>query len=205
MRRVLPTAIAMAVGIVVLADFFLDNFYLNILGRTFIDWVVILVAFAILLGLLNVLAFHLRRIGRREGGWINSIVLIIAALTMVGIGIASPQGPQAPGVRFLFHNLQMPLQASIFSLLAFYLATAAYRAFRVRNFESLLLVVGGLVVLVGQMPLARYIWEGFPLLKDWVLAVPATAGARGIIIGVGLGTMTVGLRVLMGLDRPYGE
>jgi len=75
----------------------------------------------------------------------------------------------------------------------------------VRNFESFLLVVACLVVLVGQAPLARYVWEQLPALKDWVLGVPSTAGARGILIGVALGSLATGVRVLVGFDRPYGE
>lgn len=205
MKRVLPTAIAMAVGFLVLVDFFFDNFYLNALGVTLINWVVIIAAFALILGFLNVLAFHLRKIIQRQEGWPYSIALLVVAGVVLFGGLASAQGYRAPLVRAVFDYVQTPLQASIFSLLAFYMASAGYRAFRARNFETLLLVVACLVVLVGQAPLARYIWERLPALKDWVLGVPSTAGARGIVIGVALGGLATGVRLLVGLDRPYSE
>jgi len=205
MKRVLPTATAMAVGFLVLVDFFFDNFYLNALGATLIDWVVIIAAFALILGFLNVLAFHLRKIIQGQEGWLYSIALLVVAGTVLFAGLTSVQGYQAPLVRTVFDYVQTPLQASIFSLLAFYMASAGYRAFRARNLETFLLVVACLVVLVGQAPLARYLWEQLPALKDWVLGVPSTAGARGILIGVALGSLATGLRVLVGFDRPYSE
>jgi len=195
----------MAAGFLVLVDFFFDNFYLNALGVTLINWVVIIAAFALILGFLNVLSFHLRKVIQRREGWLYSIALLMVAGTVLFGGLTSVQGYRAPLVRALFDYVQTPLQASIFSLLAFYIASAGYRALRVRNFESFLLVVACLVVLVGQAPLARYVWEQLPALKDWVLGVPSTAGARGILIGVALGSLATGVRVLVGFDRPYSE
>ena len=205
MKRVLPTVTAMVVGFLVLVDFFFDNSYLNALGVTLINWVMIIAAFALILGFLNVLAFHLRKIIRRQEGWLYSIALLVVAGTVLLGGLTSVQGYRAPLVRAIFDYVQTPLQASIFSLLAFYMASAGYRAFRARNFETFLLVVACLVVLVGQAPLAQYIWEQLPTLKDWVLGVPSTAGARGILIGVALGSLATGVRLLVGFDRPYSE
>ncbi len=205
MKRVLPAAVAMAAGFLVLVDFFFDNLYLNALGVTLIDWVVIIAAFALILGFLNILTFHLRKIIQRQEGWPYSIALLVVAGTVLFGGLTSVQGYRAPLVRTVFDYVQTPLQASIFSLLAFYIASAGYRAFRARDFETLLLVVACLVVLVGQAPLARHVWEPLPALKDWVLGVPSTAGARGILIGVALGSLATGMRVLVGFDRPYSE
>ncbi|MBI3286505.1 MAG: hypothetical protein HYZ68_00505 [Chloroflexi bacterium] len=205
MRRAVPTSIAMAVGILVLADFFLDQPLLNAVGRTLVDWVIILSAFALILGLLNILHFHARRIQRREGGWPYSLALWAIAAVILVAGLGDPRGPQQPLVQALFERVQAPLQSSVFALLAFYMAFAAYRAFRVRNLDTLLMVATGLAVLVGQMPLARDVWAPLPAIKEWILEVPATAGARGIVIGVALGTLVTGMRVLFGVDRPYSE
>jgi hypothetical protein len=205
MRRVLPVAVAIGVGLIMLFDFFFDNIYLNAIGQAFVDWAMIILAFALLLGLFNVLGFHAARITRRERGWPYSIALVLIAVIVLAVGLPSKEGPLNPLARALFDYVQAPLQASVMALLAFYVAFAAYRAFRVRNWETFLLVLGGFIVLVGEIPLARYIWDGLPALKDWILDVPSTAGARGIVIGVALGTLGTGLRVLLGLDRPYSE
>jgi len=63
----------------------------------------------------------------------------------------------------------------------------------------------GVIVLLGQVPIGAYLWDRLPMIKAWILEVPTTAGARGIILGVALGTVATGLRVLLGIDRPYSE
>lgn len=200
MKRTIPMAIAIALGALILIDFFFDEAHINALGSFFVDSAVIIVAFALLLGLLNVLRVHLKRIGRREEGWLYSIFLVAIALIVLVAGIF---GPETDVVRWIFDNVQFPLQAATFSLLAFYVATAAYRAFRLRSLESVAFILAVIVVLAGQAPVARYFGEFLPAAKDWILDVPATAGVRGIIIGVALGTIATGVRVLMGFDRPY--
>ncbi|MGB9301977.1 MAG: hypothetical protein WCD51_15490 [Anaerolineae bacterium] len=200
MRRSLPMVMAMAIGSLMLLDFFFDEAHINALGRFFVESTVIIVAFALLLGLVNVLMVHLRRIIKREGGWIYSIALVSIALIVIIAGIP---GPESAGVAWIFDHIQFPLQAATFSLLAFFVATAAYRGLRVRSLEALAFVLTAVVVLIGQVPVGRYLGEFVPALKDWILNVPSTAGVRGIIIGVALGTIATGVRVLMGFDRPY--
>lgn len=197
LKRTFPVGVAIAVGIFILADFFLDNPYLEVLGTALVDWAAILSVFALILGLLSVLGTHLRKVAGREEGWPYSLVLLFVVLVVLASGLSSPQGPQEPLVQFIFTYIQIPLQASIFSLLVFFMATAAYRSLRVRNLSVLLMVLSALVVLIGPLII--------PSLRDWVLGVPATAGARGIIIGVALGTVATSLRILMGFDRPYAE
>jgi hypothetical protein len=191
---------AIAIGALVLLDFFFDEAHVNALGRFFVETTVIVAAFALLLGLLNVLMVHLKRILKREGGWIYSIALVSIAVVVIVAGIP---GPESAGVAWIFDHVQFPLQAATFSLLAFFVATAAYRGLRVRSLETLAFVLAAVIVLIGQVPVSRYLGEFVPALKDWILNVPGTAGVRGIIIGVALGTIATGVRVLMGFDRPY--
>jgi hypothetical protein len=201
-RRSVPMAVAMAIGSLMLVDFFFDESHINALGGFFVESAVIVVAFALLLGLLNVLVVHLRRISRREEGWFYSIALIAMAVVVMIAGISSAE---TSAVTWIFDHIQFPLQAATFSLLAFFVATAAYRGLRIRSLEAVAFVVAAVVVLIGQVPVGRHLGEFVPALKDWILNVPATAGVRGIIIGVALGTIATGVRVLMGFDRPYGR
>ena len=201
MRRSVPMAIAMAIGSLMLLDFFFDEAHINALGRFLLESAIIIVAFALLLGLLNVLVVHLRRIIKRQGDWYYSIALLVMAVIVFVAGIGGTEGR---AITWIFDHIQFPLQAATFSLLAFFVATAAYRGLRVRSLEALALVVVAVVVLLGQVPITRYLGDFLPAAKDWILDVPGTAGVRGIIIGVALGTIATGVRVLMGLDRPYG-
>jgi hypothetical protein len=196
-----PMAIAIAVGLLMLVDFFFDEPHINALGRFFVESVVIVVAFALLLGLVNVMVVHVSRIFKRDEGWYYSIALVAMAAIVIVAGLP---GLDSTVVVWIFDNVQFPLQAATFSLLAFFVATAAYRGLRLRSLESAAFVVTAVVVLLGQVPLGRYLGEFLPRVKDWILNVPGTAGMRGIIIGVALGTIATGVRVLMGFDRPYG-
>lgn len=205
MKRILPMAIAIATGLIVLIDSFVYNPRLHALQQTLVDWALILAAFALILGLFNVLAVHFRRIRDRQQCWRYSPFLIVALVVVLVFGLLDIRGAEGNVVRGIFWNLIFPVQATIASLLAFYVASAAYRAFRARSLESAVVLAVGVIVLLGQVPVGVYLWDRLPTIKAWILEVPTTAGARGIILGVALGTVATGLRVLLGIDRPYSE
>ncbi len=198
--RWLATAVAAAVGLIVLLDFFLRHPLLDPLGAAFREWTVILAAFALLLGLVNLLTVHLLRVIRRnESGVVYSIILLItsAVVIVVGLLFGLAGGPMA----WIFDNVYVPLQSTFLALIAFLLATAAFRALRARTLEAALMLLAALIVFLGQVP-----WFGaLTGLREWVLAVPSTAGVRGILIGVALGATATALRLIVGLDRPYSE
>lgn len=198
MKRSILTAIAISVGALVLVDRFVTNIYLDALGLFFLDIAIILGAFALLLGFFNVLGSHIQRIRTRQTAWPYSIILILFALFVLAIGLTGPASPLSQEV---FNAVQYPLQAAIASLLIFFVASAAFRSLRMRNFESFILVGVALIVLLGQVPL----FNELTAVKDWILTVPAMAGIRGLILGVALGTVVTGLRVLIGIDRPYSS
>ena len=198
MKRRLPMALAIGIGVLVLLDRFIANIYLDALGFFFLDIAIILAAFALLLGFFNVLTVHVQKVRMQQSGWPYSIILILFALFVLVIGLAGPSTPLLQGV---FNAVQYPIQATIASLLIFFVASAAFRALKVRNGESIILVGVIIIVLLGQVPLS----DNLTALKDWILTVPGLAGVRGLILGVALGTVVTGLRVLMGIDRPYSK
>jgi len=198
-KRSVATAIAIGVGLFVLLDFFVQNAFIWTLKFVFVRWAIIVAAFAMILGFFNVLIVHLNKILRFKQGWFYSIFLVLTMMIVLILGLI--EGPQGSLTSRIFQYVLFPLQATIFSLLAFFVASAAYRAFRLRNWESALLVITGVIVLLGQVPL----WRALTTFKEWILRVPNMAGARGILLGVALGTVATGLRVLLGIDRPYSE
>jgi hypothetical protein len=104
---------------------------------------------------------------------------------------------------YLFENFQIPLSATMFSLLAFFVASAAFRAFRARTPEATLLLIAAVLVMIGRVPIGYYIWHGFPDLVEWIMNVPNTAAKRGILFGADLGLISMALRVLLGIERSY--
>ena len=198
MKRRLPMIVAISVGFIVLLDRFLAHTYLDALGLFFLDTAVILAVFALILGFINVLAVHTHKIRVRRAGWPYSIVLLLFSIIVLLIGWA---GPSAGLPQVVFNSVQYPLQAAVASLLIFFAASAAVRAVRIRSWDSVIFVLVVLVVLLGQVPLFDYLTA----VKDWIVSVPGLAGVRGLILGVALGTVVTGLRLLMGIDRPYSR
>jgi hypothetical protein len=212
--RIISTVVAIVVGLFVLADLFVTQWGREILGVGDLkqtvngvgfflaSWAAIVVAFALLLGFANVISVHWNRIRARQPGSIYSVVLLVS---LVGTLIIGSGGPASRNGQFVFHHILQPLEATFFALLAVFMATAAFRAFRVRNLETFFFVLFAVIVLLGQIPLSIYIWPELPVIKDWIINVPTLAGVRGILLGVALGTIATGLRVLIGADRPYTD
>jgi hypothetical protein len=200
--RTVATVVAMSAGLLVLADFFVNYDSINALGLYLVRIASIVAAFTLVLGMVNVLTIHLGKIYSRDKGWPYSWVLLGALFFTLGMGFLSG-GPGSDWMRQLFEVVLFPLEATLFSLLAFFSIVAAYRAFRVKSLETGLFVTFAVIVLLGQVPIGARLWDQLPVVKDWVLEVPALAGARGILLGVALGMAATGLRVLLGIDRPY--
>lgn len=203
LRGILPTALAIATGILVLAGYF---FAIDVLGEirlTLIGWAVIVAAFAVFAGLVNLLMVHVNKIRQREKGMAYSLILIVALIVTFLIGLT---GPETPTVSFIFNSFQLPVETSLMALLAVTLAVAGIRLLRRHlNLLSILFLATALVVLLGTAPLP---YLGMIPYSDWlrsqIAQVLAAGGARGILLGVALGTLTTGLRILFGADRPYG-
>jgi hypothetical protein len=207
LKRTLPTATAIAVGLFVLAAVFVTNPLLDNLGSYFIDMAVIIAAFALFLGMINVLRVHARKLRERQSGWLYSLVLVASMLVVLAVGLPAqrgqPVGASQPLVKWIFEYIQAPIQASLSALLVFFVATAAFRLLRVRNIESAVMLIVVLFVLVGQVTVGLV--PILPDIKDWILDVPTMAGVRGILLGVALGALLTGIRLLLGIERPYSD
>ena len=206
-KRIVPTTVAMAVGIVVLVALFTTNPVLDGIAAYLVNLAVIIAAFALFLGVLNVLRVHGRRVHQAQKGSVYSIVLLAAMLLVIALGLPpipdQPFGPSQPAVAWIFQNIQLPIQASFSALLVFFLVTAALRLLTVRNLESAVMLLVALLVLAGQVTIGLV--PLLPEIRDWILNVPAMAGVRGILLGVGLGAALTGVRLLLGVERPYGD
>jgi len=152
-----------------------------------------------LLGLINLLLVHERRIRRRERGWAMSVAILLASVASLVVGLVAWQ---TPTFDWFYRYLLFPLEASAGALLAFAIAEAALHAWRFGRLEGLLLAGAGLVVLLGSLPVGGWL-ERLGSVRDWLVAVPVLAAVRGLLLGVALGVVATGLRVLLWIDRPY--
>jgi len=117
---------------------------------------------------------------------------------------------------WFYNYIFVPLSATTFSLLAFYIMSAAYRAVRIKSWEAGLLLAAAIIVLLGQVPIEQIPFVGkfiacgsikgistFEYLKGIILDFPNTAAKRGIIIGIALGGLATSIKIIFGIERPY--
>lgn len=201
MKTELPKWLTIIGGGVVLLDIFVELPVISGLASWFLRWRVFLAAFAMLLGAGNLLRVSVHKIRFKREAWQYSYVLIIALVGYMFIGIF--MSPKHPAYTFIYDAAYVPIQASIFSLNAFWLATACYRAFNVRNSHAFILLVAGVLVMLGKVGVGYAMWEGFPAVADWIMNVPTSAVMRSLSMCTALGMIGVGLRVILGLERGY--
>ena len=206
LKGVFSTGIAIAFGLILLAGYIfplLGTFQLFILNVA-----VILAGFAVLVGISNLLIVHTGKIRHKQKGAIYSAILIITLLVTFLLGLLAHS--DFPLARSLFNeaflSIQLPIETSLMALLVVTLTYASIRMLRRRiNLTSVIFLATAFLILVGTAP-----WPflgDVPLLSNlraWIAQFPAAAGARGILLGVALGSLTTGLRILFGSDRPYG-
>lgn len=206
MRKILPITnaiIAIIAGIFVLLGYFFPQIFGGI-RSTLIGWAIILAAFALLLGIFNLGLVHWKKFSSNAPGSTYSLVLLVSLiLTLIFVGLSGPTGGLS---LWLFNNFQVPVEVSLLAVLTIVLVYAGVRLLARRpRWNTILFLVTVLLVLLGSAPLL-FIGEVAPLhvIRDWLAQVPAIAGARGLLLGVALGTVATGLRILIGMDRPYG-
>ena len=202
MIRIIATVIAFVVGAFMLVQYFLTAGWANSIYRALLDYYQIIFAMTMVVGALTLLRYHAGKVAERRSGAFYSGVTVAAVLFMVisaalaGTGVGSPY-------RWAFDNLQAPMQATTFSLLAFFVASAAYRGFRLRSKTAIVLAASVLLVLIGRNAFGEAISEWLPAAAGWLLNNPSVAAKRGILVGIGLGSIATALRVIFGIERTY--
>ncbi len=162
-------------------------------GDVLLRLVVIVLALSIVIGITNLLYVHVGRVAR---GKLYSAVLL-ASFAFTIYWYVSRRGDSS-----LLEAVQVPIESTLASLLFFSLIYGGARVMRRRaDIWGLLFVAVVIVVLLGSLPLA----ELAPLKawSDWLMAVPVSAGARALLLGIALGTVVAGVRALLGQDRSY--
>jgi len=202
-RRWLPTAIAFVCGLSVIIPYFIKLPFMQSLAQDILQWRSIIAVFALGLGAVNIVRVHLVNLERSRGKNFYSIALLAMFAITILLGLAA--GQNSPSYKFIFDYINVPTGSAIFSLLAFYIGTAAYRAFRAKNAEAAILLVCGCVVMLGRVPLGSMILPVAPRWTDWIMGVLNVGGQRGVMIAGAIGFIAVSLRIIAGLERrSYG-
>lgn len=221
MKRELPLLLTALIGAVVLAGFFIPHQWVSVPADYLQRCAVIVVAFGYALGGANVVRVNLEGIVRRQNDWPYKVVLLVGMLVTLIFGLFIDRAHfQDPGTFsvWIYDNVYVPMNSTMFSLLAFFIASAAFRAFRVRSAEAGLLAISALIVMLGRVPLGDYVMAGIfdhaglpewirhwriEPVQQWIMDFPQNAAKRAILIGAAMGVMATGLRVILGIERSY--
>ena len=229
MSRTLALALASIAGLVMVLSAFVKP--LEFLGTTVVDWFNVLAAIAFVLGGANLLKVNLMAISARAPGWGYAAVTVVAFLVTIAVGalkigvhpdhlhpdIAYSGDKEAVGGAFwwLYEYAMSPITSTLFALLAFYVASAAFRAFRAKNTAAILLLGTAFIVLLGRVYVGVLLTSWIPADNAWVswlrlenlssiiMSVFNNAGTRAMIIGIAIGVAATSLKILIGLDRSY--
>ena len=120
----------------------------------------------------------------------------IPLLRTTGIDSGSP-------LFWIFLNALSPFMATMFSLIGFFIASAAFRAFRARSTEATLLLIAAVIIMLGQTPIGQMLWQGIPDIMVWIFSVPNAAAKRAILFGIAMGSIAFSLRIIFGIERAY--
>jgi hypothetical protein len=205
--RIIKTTIlvttAILSGLLVLIGYYIDIPILLALRALILQWAVLLAAVAFFVGIINLTRVHWVRVSENHPDKAYSIVLIISLVcTLIIVGF---NGPTSSISLWIYNFILVPIESSLLAILVVVLVSAAVRmVFWRNNSISLIFIITVLIVLFGTVTLPGFRIPGLGELNSWIKQVPAIAGARGILMGVALGSIATGLRILLGADRLYG-
>ena len=200
--RVFTAVFAIASGVIVLLGYFFPIAQLDQLRLQLIDWAIIIAGMAVLIGIYNLVAVQMEKIRARQKGGLYGVLLILSLIITFGLGLLL--GPNHPFMRLTVDAVIVPVEASLMAILAVTLIYASIRLFRRRvDITTVLFLLTAVLFLLAVMPTPFG-----PIHGDWIITqfggMLSRGGARGLLLGIALGTLLTGLRVLLGIDRPYG-
>jgi hypothetical protein len=201
--KIINLIVAIAVGVLILAGYVLPISGLLSLRVILLQWAVVLAGFALLVGIVNLLLVHWRKIQKGQSGAAYSFILILAFVaSLVVFLIDKPTGRWS---LWIFNNIQLPVESSLMAVLAIALVYAGMRLLRRRaNLFTLIFILTVLLVFLGVPLFGTGEIVVLRDIRDALIRIWSVPGARGILFGVALGTIAAGMRVLLGADRPYG-
>ncbi len=198
MRIHVPLFICAAAGIFLGIQYFIPAF-LPAYERIN-DYLQVVYAFSIVLGVASVIHRHGLKIRKKHNDTVYSMAALAGMALMMSAGFIGGRDRDSL-FQTLFTSVLLPVQASMFSLLAFYLASAAFRAFRARSLDATLLLVAAVIVMIGRLDEGQFF--NIPRIQHWILDGPNLVSKRAIILGVGLGAASTALKVVLGIERSY--
>lgn len=214
-KKYIPLFICFFVGVLTLGSYYVptrtSEDYLEVMNK----WENIVMGFAFLLGLFSLFYSHINKIRRKVDGWGYSIFVFLGFLIMVIPAVMSGGrqlvGAEPTSLGWVYRYIFNALSGTMFSVLAFYIVSTAYRAFRIKSMQAGVLFGAALILMLANVPLGESIWKALlgwtsvsvAEIAQWIMDVPVVAGKRGILMGIAIGGIVTALKIIFGIERQY--
>ncbi len=215
LRNTLLTGLAVGFGLIVLMGYLIPREVSELFFSVrlqLIAWASLLAAVAVVIGAYNLLRVHVRKLLAGSPGWFYSLFTILGFFVALLASIFAPTLVGGSGLAndvtdFIFQHVIGATSTALSAMLAFFLLFAGYRlARRPLTLTTIVFLITAVIALIGMAPSLEAFF--LPELNDlwyWLSQVWAVAGARGLLLGIALGIIATGVRVLLAMDRPYGD
>jgi len=210
-KKQIPLAIAFIMGLIFGIQYFVPHRISDQFFQGYLDWGIVIGIFGSMLGFISFYRAHGMRVKKKAPAWPYSLIAIAVSIFMALAGFIQGRETGTIYSNMYFYVL-VSIEGTMFSLLAFYISSAAYRAFRARSAQATALLIAAIVVMLGRVPLGEQlsfwsnIWPSLPSItniSDWILNVPNMAAKRSMELGIGLGIMMLSLKIVLGIERSY--
>lgn len=220
-KRQIPVFLAFLGGFIMLLDYFIANPELAKIRESLINWARIGFTFATFIGVINLVFVNFKKVARQTPGWGFNLVLLLFLFVTMGFGFAQGPYSETTFYRWMYNNVYSHCSATMFGLLTFFIASAAFRAFRAKNFEATLLLLTAIVVMIGNVPIGDFLAQKIinhissvlpsylqdKLLPSYlqvkIMEIAVTAGQRAILMAATIGLVVFSIKILSGVDRSY--
>ncbi len=203
-KRDIPLVITFIVGVIAVMDYYTTFSAVKETFTIIKNWGVVLQAFALGLGAANLFRVHGKRISdRKTSEWYFSAWLLFMLIVFVVVGLGTGQFEASSQYKWIYNAIFLPLGATMYSSLAFYMAIGAYKILRARNIDSFLLFATAILVILGNTPIFPATFPAFFYTREWIFTAIVGGAYRGIRIGIGIGAVVIGIKTLIGMETGY--
>jgi hypothetical protein len=200
-KKNIPLIVTFLIGIVLVFEWFIPTDVGNRVGTGIRESGIIINSFAIMAGVIGLYLNEARKIMRRRDDWPYSVWMIVVVSLYIAVGV--PLGYQSDTYQWIYNSILMPLGATMYGAISFYIAAAAYRVLKFRSLQAIVLLLPAMILILGNTPMITSFWTGFVDSGSWIMSYITQPVYTGIMVGVALGTMATGVRTLLGLETGW--
>jgi len=202
-RSFIPKIVLSAIIVITILSYFLGIVPLSNGVSIVNQYVIIMIAFSLPLGVINLVGRNIKNIQNKRQDWLLDIAMLVSLTVMTVLGIFF--GVTNTIYLWLYNNVNIPVGAMVMALTGLYIASAAYRSFRVRNLEGSLLLVSAIIIMLWNAPIGAALFPPILPIGNWFNNYPLTTGNRVIFIGFALGVISLCVRYIFFRENITGE